>query len=101
MTSIRQGLTQAGKRKSPSKDLYFPLRGPAGLFKSKDKHPLCWTLLAYCNFYIKQCPIDILTYHRKGDGYINNSLIIKNTSELLKNIFEEYPQLKKLDISNR
>lgn len=95
--SIRLGLKVAGER--PENNLYFPLRGPAGLFKSQIKHPLCWSVLDFCNTYVENCPFDVLTYHRKGTGD-NASEVVNNSKVLLQKIYEKYPNLMQLPISN-
>lgn len=79
--------------------MHLPLRGPAGLFKSQIKHPLCWSVLKFCNTYIESCPIDVLTYHRKGTGE-NATDVINNSENFLKILYEKYPQLHKLPIAN-
>ena len=99
MKSLRQGITRAGRRNAPSTDLHFPLRGPAGLFKSKEKHPLCWHILEFCNVNLKQCPLEVLTYHRKGNSYFDNE-VINGSRTLLQNIYADMPQLRELQIAN-
>jgi L-iduronidase len=42
------------------------LRGPAGLFKDSKNHKLCWKILEKCNENLEKCPIDLITFHRKG-----------------------------------
>lgn len=76
----------------------IPLRGPAGLFKSIEKHQLCWGLLDYCNANIQFCPIDVITFHRKG---VNNSDdILNETIELVTMLHEYYPNLKCTPFAN-
>lgn len=66
MSAVRAGLHTISK--------HLQLRGPAGLFRTNrnhpsSAHPLCWGLLRLCNANRSACPIDTLTYHRKGtDG---------------------------------
>lgn len=74
------------------------LRGPAGLFKSKEKHKLCWGLLNKCNTNISECPIDVLTFHRKGQQSYND--IIIKTKQLLNIIYEDYKHLNELPFAN-
>lgn len=75
------------------------LRGPAGLFKDSDKHKFCWSVLENCNYNISSCPVDILTFHRKGDGN-NANEIIESTLNLLKEIRTKFPKLSKIKFSN-
>lgn len=95
--SINVGLKIAGTRSE--KSLHLPLRGPAGLFKSISNHTLCWSILDYCNKYLENCPIEVLTYHRKGSGE-NASVVLNNSKLLLAKIYKKYPNLQKLKISN-
>lgn len=75
------------------------LRGPAGLFKSIEQHPFCWGLLNKCNLNITYCPINIITFHRKGFGSAND--VVDNTIQLLNDIKREFPNLKHLSYANR
>lgn len=76
----------------------FQLRGPAGLFKSFEKHRLCWGLLNFCNSHTSTCPIDIITFHRKG---INSSDdILTNSIDLIETIEKLYPNLNHLSYAN-
>ncbi|KNC34133.1 hypothetical protein FF38_08306 [Lucilia cuprina] len=95
--SLHFGLKIAGTR--PVDSLHIPLRGPAGLFKTRSQHLLCWSVLEFCNEYLESCPIETLTYHRKGSGE-NASVVLHNSKLLLKRIYEKYPNLQKLPISN-
>lgn len=62
------------------------LRGPAGLFKQESKHKLCWGLLENCNNFFSKCPIDIITFHRKGSG-LNAEDIFNGGIEIKKKNF--------------
>lgn len=95
-TGIADGLRAAARRTTPR--LTFKLRGPAGLFKSIEKHKLCWGLLNYCDSNVTRCPIDIITYHRKGIESPDDILI--ESIELLDTIHKLYPNLKSLSYSN-
>ncbi|XP_055384565.1 alpha-L-iduronidase [Condylostylus longicornis] len=79
-------------------DKNIKLRGPAGLFKDKSKHPICWDALKFCNDYLENCPFDILTFHRKGNG--EPSQVAIGGKNLLSEIFSEYPKLSNHPISN-
>ncbi|EDW03800.1 GH11437 [Drosophila grimshawi] len=99
--AVRRGLSKAGGRRKSKRQqqLYRALRGPAGLFKSEERHPLCWQLLDVCNQELAKCPIDILTYHRKGlDGSATE--ILNGSLVLLSNIYQDYPQLQHLPVAN-
>lgn len=95
-TGIADGLRAAARRTTPR--LTFTLRGPAGLFKSMEKHKLCWGLLNYCDLNLTQCPIDIITYHRKGIEGPSNILI--DSIQLLSTIHKLHPNLKNVSYSN-
>lgn len=77
----------------------FQLRGPAGLFKTKDNHPLCWGILSECNKNVSICPIDIITFHRKGLGQAEE--VLDGAIELLSDIFNKFPSLNQMQYSNR
>ncbi|KAL9927946.1 alpha-L-iduronidase isoform 2-T4 [Glossina fuscipes fuscipes] len=91
--ALRRGLDKAGQ------NLRFVLRGPAGLFKTPQKHPLCWGLLQFCDTNISTCPIDIITYHRKGINE-NGAELIEDSKNLWSNIYMKFPTLAQLPISN-
>ncbi|XP_017469197.1 PREDICTED: alpha-L-iduronidase [Rhagoletis zephyria] len=94
--ALRNGLTAGGRRKVNS--LHFKLRGPAGLFKSNGEHPLCWSLIQTCNLQMSHCPIEVLTYHRKGQGFAKE--VIESSSQLLKNVYEKYTNFRSIPVSN-
>ncbi|XP_060644750.1 alpha-L-iduronidase [Drosophila nasuta] len=99
--AVRRGLSKAGGRRKSKRQqqLYRALRGPAGLFKAEQRHPLCWQLLEVCNEQLAKCPIDILTYHRKGiDGSATE--ILNGSLALLAKIYHDYPQLQQLPVAN-
>lgn len=95
ITGIADGLHHHSQRTNATKHL---LRGPAGLFKSHDKHRLCWGILDKCNANIDLCPLDTITYHRKGHTSIDDILI--GTIELLRSIHSDYPKLRRLPYAN-
>ncbi|XP_020807014.1 alpha-L-iduronidase [Drosophila serrata] len=101
--AVRQGLSKAGNLDTYEGKVQLPmyraLRGPAGLFKSSDTHPLCWKLLEQCNKKVVYCPIDILTFHRKGiDGTATE--IVNGSLSLMAKIYEDYPNLKSMPVAN-
>lgn len=93
---VSEGLKAAARRTKPI--IEFELRGPAGLFKSIDKHHLCWGLLEYCNSNISQCPMNVITFHRKGVS--TSSDIVVNTEDLIYEIHKTYPNLKQHPYAN-
>lgn len=95
-TGVADGLRAAARRTNPV--VRFELRGPAGLFKSIEKHEFCWGLLNYCNLNLTQCPIDVITFHRKGIDSANDILI--NSIGLLDTFDKIYPNLKQLPYAN-
>lgn len=69
------------------------------MFKDKTKHKLCWGVLQNCNENLEKCPIDNITFHRKGYG--NDAQEILNGSlELLDEFSRDFPNLKSLKYSN-
>lgn len=74
------------------------LRGPAGLFKSAEKHQKCWGLLDACNKDVSYCPIDVITFHRKGINSVTD--ILSETIELLKIFNSSYPNLYEMSFAN-
>ncbi|GAB0095484.1 alpha-L-iduronidase [Sergentomyia squamirostris] len=85
VTAIREGL--------PEK---FKLRGPAGLYHSRNLHKLCFGILVHCGS--NPCPIDIFTFHRKGEGRAEE--IFENELNLLTNLTQEFPWIQGIEISN-
>jgi L-iduronidase len=75
------------------------LRGPAGLFKDEEKHPLCWSTLENCNANPRKCPIDIITFHRKGNGNAAEE-ILNGSLDLLNEFAQKYPNLTGFKYSN-
>ncbi|XP_075151894.1 alpha-L-iduronidase [Haematobia irritans] len=94
--ALHRGIQRATIR--PKNDLHISLRGPAGLFKEQTHHPLCWGILRQCNNNIKECPFEVLTFHKKGNG--SAAIIIDESKFLVSKIFEMFPQLRKMPFSN-
>lgn len=80
-------------------DKKLKLQGPAGLFKDFNKHIFCWNVLENCNKNSTACPIDIITFHRKGNGNSANE-IIESSLYLLKEFRVKFPNLSKMKFSN-
>lgn len=96
VSGVVDGLEAAARRTNPK--IRFQLRGPAGLFKTMEKHPLCWGLLEYCNFNSSACPVDVITFHRKGVNSASD--ILFDSIDLVQRIDGFYPNLKHLPYSN-
>ncbi|XP_031630457.1 alpha-L-iduronidase [Contarinia nasturtii] len=86
---VASGLKAGARRMNSMANI--PLRGPAGLFKSIERHKLCYGLLMACNYNVSSCPIDVLTFHRKGDN--SSTAILMESIELLDILREKYPNL--------
>lgn len=97
INGIKQGMKAAERQFSLKNNLM--LRGPAGLFKDEKKHQICWKVLENCNENVDTCPIDIITFHRKGNG--NNAKEILNGSlDLIETFSQRFPSLKNLKYAN-
>lgn len=96
VAGVSEGLVAASRRTKPT--VRFQLHGPAGLFKSTTKHSLCWGLLDKCNADPVHCPIDVITFHRKG---LNNTAdIVGSTQRLITRINNNYPNLAHISYAN-
>lgn len=80
------------------KNTRHELRGPAGLFKSIDKHKLCWGILSKCNSDIDWCPLNVITFHRKGQKSYSD--ILNDTISLIQLIHQNYPNLIHIPYAN-
>ena len=96
LKSLKFGLKAASRRTTNNSQLI--LRGPAGLFKSKDHHPLCWASLGLCNENPSECPFDILTFHRKGKGRAEE--VLDGDRNLLLELYRTYENLTNFPFSN-
>ncbi|XP_062559981.1 alpha-L-iduronidase [Armigeres subalbatus] len=94
--SIRFGLDAAGRLLN---NIRLPLRGPAGLFKSVERHPFCWNSIKLCNDSPKKCPFDVITFHRKGSG-LRADEILQSSLELLKQLSKTFPNISQMQFSN-
>lgn len=75
------------------------LAGPAGLFKDKQDHPLCWGLLERCDSIESNgCPIQYISFHRKGNGSAEQ--LLNNSILLLDDIYTKYRNLRHLPLAN-
>ena len=97
MHGCNSGLRAAERQFSLDKVL--KLHGPAGLFKDRKKHPFCWGVLEECNLNAEKCPIDVITFHRKGDGG-KAEQIVRGSQELINEVFGEFKNLTRLQYSN-
>lgn len=97
ITGISAGIKAAERQFSIEGQL--KLRGPAGLFKAESNHPFCWSVLENCNSKPDKCPIDIITFHRKGNGHDADE-ILSGSLDLIKNFSERFPNLTNVKYSN-
>lgn len=97
VAGISEGIKAAERQFSMKKTL--KLRGPAGLFKSEKNHQFCWSVLKACNEKPEKCPIDIISFHRKGNGN-DAAEILDGSLELLKDFNTKFPNLKNFKYSN-
>lgn len=72
------------------------LGGPAGLFKSPDKHRLCWGALEYCSKF--NCPFDYISYHAKGNASSDD--IVNKGLRLIEYVQNEFPTIADMPFSN-
>ncbi|XP_064212392.1 alpha-L-iduronidase [Tribolium castaneum] len=72
------------------------LGGPAGLFR-EENHPLCWGLLQACSAN-SHCPIQFISFHRKGGGTAEG--VLNGTLELLDLLHNKFPNLAEMPIAN-
>lgn len=93
---IKEGLKAANRQYS---NITLKLRGPAGLFKNSQNHPFCWGLLEKCNKNLKSCPIDLITFHRKGSGN-DAKEILDGSLDLIKEFSQKFPHLNDMKVSN-
>ncbi|XP_069684325.1 alpha-L-iduronidase isoform X2 [Periplaneta americana] len=89
-TACSSGLQDAGRGQ-------LHLGGPAGLFKAREKHPLCWGLLEHCADQTT-CPLDFISFHKKGDG--SGTAIVDQGLQLARNISEMFPALRGIALAN-
>ncbi|XP_063222250.1 alpha-L-iduronidase isoform X2 [Bacillus rossius redtenbacheri] len=74
------------------------LAGPAGLFKARARHPLCWGLLDLCAAQPRRCPLDLLSFHRKGGG--SEDSVLRGGVRLALRLRSAYPALALLPLAN-
>ncbi|RZF42820.1 hypothetical protein LSTR_LSTR003644 [Laodelphax striatellus] len=60
--------------------------GPAGLFKSKKKHKLCWKFLSHCSKH--ECNLNFISFHKKGNGSADK--VVEDSIEMLNIIKDMY-----------
>ena len=98
VNSVKSGIRAAERQYNL--DFHLKLRGPAGIFKQESKHVLCFGLLESCNKNIRKCPIDIITFHRKGTG-VNAAEIYEGGFDIKNKIQEMFSSLRKFEMANR
>lgn len=74
------------------------LGGPAGLFKNPRSHPFCWGLLEKCNNNVTSCPIQFISFHKKGNE--STRTILQEDLELIGEFRSRFPNLRMLPIAN-
>uniref|UniRef100_A0A182VTA0 Uncharacterized protein n=1 Tax=Anopheles minimus TaxID=112268 RepID=A0A182VTA0_9DIPT len=78
----------------------FELYGPAGLFKSDDHHPFCWSVMKVCNSNTTQgCPFDTITFHRKGSGRWASE-VLQGGRQLFEDMSKRFPHIERLKFAN-
>ncbi|XP_065091548.1 alpha-L-iduronidase isoform X2 [Ochlerotatus camptorhynchus] len=102
--SIRFGLDAAGRLLNNIHlplhgNIHLPLHGPAGLFKSTEHHPFCWSALKLCNDSPKKCPFEVITFHRKGSG-LRADEIVQGGVRLVEQLQETFPNISEFRFSN-
>uniref|UniRef100_A0A3F2YYY0 Uncharacterized protein n=1 Tax=Anopheles gambiae TaxID=7165 RepID=A0A3F2YYY0_ANOGA len=105
--AVRKGLDVMSQRFSalnlgndPMKRVKFPLYGPAGLFKSAQHHPFCWSVLEVCNSTTPHsCPFETITFHRKGSGRWASE-VLDGGRQLLEDVLKRFPNVKRLSFAN-
>jgi L-iduronidase len=73
------------------------LGGPAGLFKTQEKHPLCWGLLQHCANQMA-CSLDFISFHKKGGG--SGAAILEQDLQLAHNISVMFSSLGGISLAN-
>lgn len=95
--NVEESSKQTASKVRNKNNALLKLGGPAGLFKSM-KHPLCWGVLERCNEMGDSCPLQFISFHKKGDGLAENVLV--KDLELLDLIHFKYPNMKHIPIAN-
>ncbi|XP_055592137.1 alpha-L-iduronidase [Uranotaenia lowii] len=94
--SVRLGLDAASRLLNNPR---LQLRGPAGLFRTGDHHPFCWSSLKFCNDFPRKCPFEIVTFHRKGSG-LRADEIVTGGMELVHQLRDMFPNISHLQFAN-
>ncbi|KAJ9588107.1 hypothetical protein L9F63_018534, partial [Diploptera punctata] len=89
-TASVEGLKKAGNGR-------LRIGGPAGTFGDRKKHALCWGLVEHCANMI-HCPLDFISFHKKGGGHVN--AILQQDIELALNTKKDYPTLTTIPFAN-
>lgn len=69
--------------------------GPAGLFKRRERHPLCWGALDMCNR--TACHLHYVSFHKKGGGSADQ--VLSEDLDML-DVLQKYDFTKGLPIAN-
>uniref|UniRef100_A0AAG5DKV8 Alpha-L-iduronidase n=1 Tax=Anopheles atroparvus TaxID=41427 RepID=A0AAG5DKV8_ANOAO len=77
----------------------FDLYGPAGLFKAEEHHPFCWGIVKLCSADPTRCPIDTITFHRKGSGRWASE-VVDGGRQLMAEISARFANIRWLKFAN-
>ncbi|XP_052119935.1 alpha-L-iduronidase [Frankliniella occidentalis] len=77
------------------------LGGPAGIFKARRRHPICWHVLEHCDRLASRnlsCGLDFITFHRKGNSTARG--VSSGTMRQLHQFSRMFPHLRDLPFAN-
>lgn len=98
MNACASGIKDALRNKNIS-TIAPKFGGPAGLFKQRERHPLCWGLLESCNSLKEfKCPLEYISFHKKGES--STETLLNGTLELLDYIQAKYANIRRIPIAN-
>lgn len=75
----------------------YKFGGPAGFFRDQN-HPLCWSLLKECSNSESDCPVNFISFHKKGNGSAQE--VLNGSDELLDKMHRMYPTLQRIPVAN-
>lgn len=94
-TACRKGLDAAASKASMKR---LTLGGPAGLFRSRDKHPLCWGLANFCANNTQTSCLDFISFHKKGNE--SDEEILEQDLALVEEFRNRFPNLNDIPLVN-
>ncbi|XP_021935805.1 alpha-L-iduronidase isoform X2 [Zootermopsis nevadensis] len=71
--------------------------GPAGLFKTLEKHPLCWGLLQHCANQTA-CSLDFISFHKKGAA--SSAAVLEQGLQFARDLSVMFPSLGRIPLAN-